>query len=67
VANSFEDTVSVIDATTLEVVATLCAGGRPWDIAINPKTARMYVANVGSNSISVFESAAAGDGGDSEC
>ncbi len=54
VTNSGSDTVSVIDASTNTVVATIDVGTTPFDIAFNPNTKLVYVINQGSDSISVI-------------
>ena len=54
VTNSGDDTVSVIDASTNTVVATIDVGTTPFDIAFNPNTKLVYVINQGSDSISVI-------------
>src|SRR6266566_730045 len=47
------DTVSVIDTSTNTVVATIPVGIIPEAIAITPDGTRAYVANAGSNTVSV--------------
>jgi YVTN family beta-propeller protein len=54
--SNFEDgTVSVIDATTNLVTATVPVGDRPVDIAAAPDGSRVYVAVRNSNILSVID------------
>ena len=55
VTNSESGTVSVIDAATNTVVATIPVGTVPFDIALNPDTNLVYVVNRDSDSISVID------------
>jgi len=55
VANSGNGSVSVADAGTRSVVATVAVGGEPVDVAIAPDGTRAYVANKGNNSVAVIE------------
>jgi YVTN family beta-propeller protein len=57
VANSWSDDVSVIDATTNRVMATISAGRAPWGVAVNTKTNRIYIANAWDSTISVIDGA----------
>ncbi len=55
VANSLDSTVSVIDAGTQAVVATLSGSfNQPHHLAANPVTGKVYVANTGQNSVTVI-------------
>jgi YVTN family beta-propeller protein len=45
VANTRDGTVTVIDATTNSVVATLPAGKNPFALAVVPGSNSLYVAN----------------------
>lgn len=55
VANSLDDTVSVIDATAQTVVATLTGSfSRPFHMAASPVTGKVYVTNFNSNSVAVI-------------
>lgn len=53
-ANLFQDTVTVIDGSTDEVIATVPTGRSPTALAVNPTTNRIYVANDDGNSITVI-------------
>jgi YVTN family beta-propeller protein len=57
VANSYEDTVSVIDGKTNTETNQLRVGANslPVDIALSPNTNTIYVANTGSNTTSVID------------
>ena len=57
VANNGSTTVSVIDATTNAVIATLVVGLNPTGIALNPTGTRVYVANFNSGTVSVVDAA----------
>ena len=46
--------MSVIDSATNEVVDTISVGAYPYGIAFNPHNGLMYVANSGSNTVSVI-------------
>jgi YVTN family beta-propeller protein len=54
VANSFDNTVSLISGRTNTVTATIPVGREPLGVAANPKTNTAYVANTGSNTVSVL-------------
>ena len=47
--------MSIIDADSLEVRATVEVGDQPHELAIIPGGAKAYVSNVGENSISVVD------------
>jgi YVTN family beta-propeller protein len=47
--------VSVIDGTSNQVVATLNVGTQPRAVGVNPTTNRVYVVNSSSNSVSVID------------
>ncbi len=55
VANSVDNTVSVIDPATDTVVATIPVGSSPAGVVVNPATARAYVANRLGNTVSVID------------
>jgi YVTN family beta-propeller protein len=57
VANTGSDTVSVIDATTNTVTATVGVGHRPFGVAVHPAGNAVYVANQGSDTVSVIDTA----------
>jgi YVTN family beta-propeller protein len=57
VANSFSNTVSVIDTATNTVVATVPVGFSPFGVAITPDGTHAYVTNGNSKSVSVIDTA----------
>ena len=57
VANSFDNTVSVIDTDSNKFVATIPVGTFPSGVATTPDGTRAYVTNAGSNSVSVIDTA----------
>jgi YVTN family beta-propeller protein len=57
VANGRANTVSVIDAATLQIVTTVAVGQRVWGIALTPDGKRLYAANGLSNDVSVIDTA----------
>ncbi|WBT37186.1 YVTN family beta-propeller repeat protein [Hyphomicrobium sp. DMF-1] len=58
VANRESDSVSVIRASDLEVVATIAVGRAPFAMALSPDAKRLYVGNVQGGSVSVIDTAA---------
>ena len=56
-ANEGSDNVSVIDAVTNKVTASVDVGNDPWGIAVTPDGTKVYVANYGSNTTSVINTA----------
>ena len=63
VANSLNNTISIINGTITNIIgnvgyniesAYIEVGQNPWDITINPRTNLLYVANSGSNTVSVI-------------
>jgi YVTN family beta-propeller protein len=57
VDNSGSDTVSVIDAATRAVTATIPVGSEPEGIAVDAATDTIYVANHGATTVSVIDGA----------
>lgn len=55
VANSADNTVSLIDIETNTVTGTIPVGTRPLRVALHPAGTRVYVTNNGSNSVSVID------------
>jgi YVTN family beta-propeller protein len=55
VANYSDNTVSVINGNTNDVIATIAVNSRPQELAINPTTNRLYVANWNSGTVSVID------------
>lgn len=55
VTNTDSDTVTVIERQRDVVVATMAVGRRPKGIAVNSDGTKVYVANSGSNTISVVD------------
>jgi YVTN family beta-propeller protein len=54
VANSDDDTVSVLDMTSGDVLDTLSVGRLPHALAVESRSGCVYVANALSNSVSVI-------------
>ena len=54
-SNGGDGNVSVIDAKTQKVIATIPVGKCPWNMAITPYAKKLYVANGRSNSVSVID------------
>jgi YVTN family beta-propeller protein len=56
ITNGHANTIAVFDLDTLQITATIKAGGlNPDAIAYSPKLARIYVSNGGSNSVSAID------------
>ena len=49
------NTVSVIDTISNNVIATVTAGGIPYGVAVTPDGTKVYVANWGSDNVSVID------------
>ncbi len=58
VANFGSGTVSVIDAGSNTVTATIPVGIHPWGEVVNPAGTRLYVANEASSTVSVINTMA---------
>lgn len=58
VANRESDSVSVIRASDLEVVATIAVGRAPFAMALSPDAKRLYVGNVQGGTVSVIDTSA---------
>ena len=56
VANGGHNTVSVIDASTRTVSATVPVGTSPRGVAVDPGSHTVYVTNSNDNTVSVIES-----------
>ena len=54
VANHYSGSVSVLDADSLDLIATANVGGNPWAVAVSPDGTRVYVTNV-SGYLSVID------------
>jgi len=54
VANSNDNTVSVINGATNTVTATLPVGSEPFQAGIDASTDTAYVTNFNSNTVSVI-------------
>ena len=54
VTNEISGSVSAIEETTGQVIATIPVGHLPQGIAVDPATNRIFVANYGSDSVSVI-------------
>jgi YVTN family beta-propeller protein len=57
VANGDDGSISVVDTTTLGVVATVAVGSYPLGLASSPDGRRIYVANGGADTVSVVDTA----------
>ena len=57
VTNYVGDTVSVIDAATSAVTATIGVGSGPYGVAVDPATHAAYVTNFGAGTVSVISAA----------
>jgi YVTN family beta-propeller protein len=55
ISNGKDATVSAIDTTSHEILATIPVGKRPWNMAITPDGRKLYVANGRSNSVTVID------------
>jgi YVTN family beta-propeller protein len=55
VANSNDDTVTMLDARTGRVLQTTAVGGDPDQLQINPRTERVFVLNQIDGSVSVLD------------
>jgi YVTN family beta-propeller protein len=55
VANGRGKTVSVVDAATDSILASIEAGERPWGIAVTPDGRKLYSANGPSNDVTVLD------------
>jgi len=55
VVNNSDNTVSVIDLASKNLVATVTVGSSPTGIAYNPSDKKAYVVNRGDNTISVID------------
>jgi YVTN family beta-propeller protein len=58
VTNSGDNTLSVIDTGTNQVVARVKVGKSPEAVRVRPDGKRVYVTNAGDNTVSVIDSAA---------
>lgn len=54
-ADRDSDRLTLTDAATLEPVATVPVGARPFGVTLDPGTRRAYVANVGDDTVSVVD------------
>lgn len=57
VANSADNSVSVVDTGTNSVITTIPVGSFPNGVAVTPDGTRAYVINENSNSVSVIDTA----------
>ncbi len=55
VSNESDDTVTVIDGDSFEVVKTIATGDRPRDMRFSPDRNRLYVATSGDDHIEVID------------
>ncbi len=55
VANRDDDTLSVIDISNQQVIATLATGDAPYGLALNPANNQLYVINVRSSDVTVID------------
>ena len=54
VANTGDNTVSVIGGYTNRVTATITVGGQPFGIGTDPLRNAVYVSNSGDNTLSII-------------
>jgi YVTN family beta-propeller protein len=54
VSNQLDNTVSVIDGATHKILATVRVGVSPAQMAVSPDRRSVYIANTGSNTVSVL-------------
>jgi YVTN family beta-propeller protein len=57
VSNYGDDTISVINTSTNEVVATLSTGDAPKDVVLTQDRTKAYVINMGTHSVQVINTA----------
>lgn len=57
VTNRGNNTVSVIDTATNNVIDTIIVGSNPYGVAVNKNGTKVYVTNMGSDSVSVIDTA----------
>jgi YVTN family beta-propeller protein len=50
--------VAVVDARTKEIRDYILVGSRPWDIALSRDETRLFVANGGSDDITIIDTKA---------
>jgi YVTN family beta-propeller protein len=55
VANGRGKTVSVVDAATDSILASVEVGARPWGIALTPDGSKLYSGNGPSNDVTVLD------------
>jgi YVTN family beta-propeller protein len=55
VANSADNTVTMLDARTGRVLQLIGVGGDPDQLQVNPRTERAFVLNEGDGSVSVLD------------
>ena len=55
VVNCWQNSVSVVDTGTDEVVRTIPVGATPWNVAFQPDGALAYVTNANEDSVSVID------------
>ena len=54
VTNSFSNNVTIIGASSLDVIGSIPVGADPQQVAFDPQDSMDYVANVNSNNVSVI-------------
>jgi YVTN family beta-propeller protein len=55
VTNPSSNTLTALDVTNAQSIASITVGSRPQSVAILPDGSRAYVANTGSNNVSVVD------------
>jgi YVTN family beta-propeller protein len=55
IANTADNSVSVVDLQTRQVVAVIAVGLAPQGVAVSPDGTRVYVTNSGSDNVSVID------------
>jgi phospholipase C len=59
VANTWQDTLSVLDTRTHRVLHRIRVGKTPWQVAVSPDGTRVYVTGANDDSVTVVDAASA--------
>ncbi|HEX3779847.1 MAG TPA: alkaline phosphatase family protein [Pseudonocardiaceae bacterium] len=57
VANTWQNTVSVVDTRSFRVLARVRVGKTPWQVAVSPDGSRVYATGAGDDTVTVFDAA----------